>query len=102
MFAPRALIYMTGALIAFAISTYLLTGSFYTTLVQTLICAVLVQVGYFCAVLFLVWKAKRAERSAAVQNSASSPAGNAIGDKDASVKPVTAPLGRSPGGPAHS
>ena len=53
---------MFGALAAFAIATYFLTGSLASTAVQTLICAVLIQVGYFLAVLFLVWKEARERR----------------------------------------
>lgn len=102
MFAPRAFIYMVGVLIAFAVTTYVLTGSLYTTFVQTIACAVLVQVGYFCAVLFLVWKARRAQKSASGQGSPSASASTAAGEKEAAVQSVTAPLGRSPGGPAHS
>lgn len=101
MFAPRALIYMTGVLIAFAVTTYMLTGSVYTTLIQTVICAVLVQVGYFCAVLFLVWKARKAEKAASPGNTAASSAGPS-GEKEASVKPVAAPFGGTPGSSTHS
>ncbi|MDK1374658.1 MULTISPECIES: exopolysaccharide production repressor protein [unclassified Sinorhizobium] len=56
MFAPRVLASMIGALVAFAIATYLLNGSLVSTAIQTLLCAVLLQVGYFIAVVFLVWK----------------------------------------------
>ncbi|HXV30443.1 MAG TPA: exopolysaccharide production repressor protein [Sinorhizobium sp.] len=62
MFAPRFLVSMLGALTAFAIATYFLTGSLATAAIQTLICAVLIQVGYFIAVLFLVWKEARERR----------------------------------------
>lgn len=62
MFAPRFFVSMLGALVAFAIATYYLTGSFASTVVQTLICAVLMQVGYFVGVLFLVWKKARERR----------------------------------------
>ncbi|MBB4187660.1 exopolysaccharide production repressor protein [Sinorhizobium terangae] len=62
MFAPRVLASMIGALVAFAIATYLLNGSLLSTAIQTLICAVLLQVGYFIAVLFLVWKEARDRR----------------------------------------
>ncbi|WP_285292588.1 exopolysaccharide production repressor protein [Aureimonas altamirensis] len=47
---------MLLALTAFAIAIYWLTGSVWTTLVQTLVCAVIIQVGYFVGVLFLVWR----------------------------------------------
>ncbi|RWA70962.1 exopolysaccharide production repressor protein [Mesorhizobium sp.] len=43
-------------LLAFAISTYLLTGSLWSTIVQTAICGILIQIGYFVAVLLLVWR----------------------------------------------
>ena len=44
-------------LIAFAIATYAITGSAWGTFIDTVICAVLVQVGYFAVVLFMVWRA---------------------------------------------
>ena len=43
-------------LVAFAIATYLITGSAWTTFIDTVICAVLVQVAYFALVLFMVWR----------------------------------------------
>ncbi|RWM99654.1 MAG: hypothetical protein EOR84_09410 [Mesorhizobium sp.] len=43
-------------LLAFAISTYLLTASLWSTFVQTLICGILIQIGYFVAVIVLVWR----------------------------------------------
>jgi exopolysaccharide production repressor protein len=43
-------------LVAFAIATYVISGSAWTTFIDTLICAVLVQVGYFAVVLFIVWR----------------------------------------------
>jgi exopolysaccharide production repressor protein len=46
-------------LCAFAVATYLITGSVWTTLIDTVICAVLVQVGYFAIVLYLVWRTPR-------------------------------------------
>lgn len=41
-------------LLAFAISTYLLTASLWSAFVQTLICGILVQIGYFVAIMLLV------------------------------------------------
>ncbi|TIP77356.1 MAG: exopolysaccharide production repressor protein exox, partial [Mesorhizobium sp.] len=41
-------------LLAFAISTYLLTASLWSTFVQTLICGILIQIGYFIAIMLLV------------------------------------------------
>lgn len=50
---------MLIALAAFAITTYVATQSVWTTLVWTLACAVLIQVGYFATVLILVWGSPR-------------------------------------------
>ena len=47
---------MLLALSAFAIAMYWLTGSAWTALVQTLVCALIIQVGYFIGVLFPVWR----------------------------------------------
>lgn len=63
MFAPRFFVSMAGALAAFAVATYYLTGSLASTVVQTLICAVLIQVGYFLAILFMVRKEARRRRT---------------------------------------
>ncbi len=46
-----------GALAAFAIVTYVATQSWRTTLINTVICAVIIQIGYFAAVLAMVWRA---------------------------------------------
>lgn len=46
----------TLVLVVFAITTYAITGSLWTTLIQTVVCAVLIQVGYFATVLFIVWR----------------------------------------------
>ncbi|MDX3927033.1 MAG: exopolysaccharide production repressor protein [Shinella sp.] len=69
MYAPRALASMIGALIVFAVATYFLTNSLFDTLIQTLICAVLLQVGYFAATLFLVWKEARERRRSSAEHS---------------------------------
>ncbi|PYE88798.1 exopolysaccharide production repressor protein [Phyllobacterium leguminum] len=53
---PKFLIGMLGVLIAFAATTYAMTNSFWTTVTQTVVCAVLIQIGYFGAVLFLVMR----------------------------------------------
>lgn len=47
---------LIGVLVVFAIVTYLMTHSLWTTFIQTAICGVLIQIGYFVAVLFLVWR----------------------------------------------
>ncbi|WP_275789072.1 exopolysaccharide production repressor protein [Pararhizobium gei] len=62
MFAPRVFISMLGALVAFAVVTFLLTGSVWTTAWQTIACAILLQLGYFVAILFVVSKESRERR----------------------------------------
>jgi exopolysaccharide production repressor protein len=62
MYGPRALVSMLTVLLVFAVATYLLNGSFATTLWQTLLCALILQAGYFVAVLFLIRK-EAAERN---------------------------------------
>jgi exopolysaccharide production repressor protein len=54
---------LVGVLLIFAITTYLITGSAWTTFIDTVIVAVLVQVGYFAAVMFLVWRQSAAKSS---------------------------------------
>lgn len=74
MSLPRFLLGMLGVLVVFAVATYVATQSIWTTFIQTLLCAVLIQLGYFAAVLFMVWRGKDREQdqasSAAPQNSA--------------------------------
>lgn len=60
-------------LLVFAITTYLLTHSLWSTFIQTVICAVLLQAGYFAAVLFLVWRregSRKADDAAAGETAA--------------------------------
>lgn len=54
MYAPRFFVSMTAVLLFFAGVTYWTTGSVYATVLQTVICAVILQVGYFIGVLYLV------------------------------------------------
>ncbi|MEZ2218446.1 exopolysaccharide production repressor protein [Rhizobium sp. RCC_161_2] len=63
MYAPRVFISMAGTLAVFAIATYFLTHSLSITLIETVICAVLLQIGYFAGVLFLVWKERNARHA---------------------------------------
>jgi exopolysaccharide production repressor protein len=63
MYAPRVFISMMCALLVFAVATYFIYGSFYTSFIQTLICLVIIQVGYFIGVLILVAKEKRQMRA---------------------------------------
>src|SRR4051794_31862912 len=55
--AMSFLLFLRGLLIvllAFAISTYLLTGSLWSTFVQAVICGILIQIEYFVAVMLMV------------------------------------------------
>lgn len=64
---------LIAVLVVFAITTYVVTQSLWTTLIQTVICAVLLQIGYFAAVLFLVWRSagkQKSEESAALSEAA--------------------------------
>jgi exopolysaccharide production repressor protein len=63
MYAPRVFASMVGALIAFGIATYFLTHSLSRTVIETVICAVLIQLGYFAGVLYLSWKEAKARRA---------------------------------------
>jgi len=48
-----------GVLLVFAVVTYVATRSLWTTLVDTAICAVVIQAGYFAAVLAMIrWSPK--------------------------------------------
>ncbi|NTJ44403.1 exopolysaccharide production repressor exox [Agrobacterium larrymoorei] len=62
MHAPRVFISMICALMVFAVATYFIHGSFYTAFIQTLICLVIIQIGYFVGVLFLVSREKKLMR----------------------------------------
>jgi exopolysaccharide production repressor protein len=73
MYAPRVFISMVGALAVFAIATYFLTHSVSTTLIETVICAVLLQIGYFLGVLFLVWKEQSARNALLNADAAATP-----------------------------
>lgn len=79
---------LIGVLVVFAVASYAITGSLVTTLINTALCAVLIQLGYFLAVLFLVWRAGSPDRPA-------EPASG--GETPAAKKPVPLPgVGRSP------
>jgi len=59
---------LIGVLVVFAITTYLFTHSLWATFIQTVICAVILQIGYFAAVLVMVWRSAGKGRSAASRN----------------------------------
>jgi exopolysaccharide production repressor protein len=48
-------------LVIFAITTYVMTQSFWTTAVYTMLCALLVQAGYFLGILLMVWRSHAGE-----------------------------------------
>ena len=83
-----------AVLLVFAITSYLVTQSLWTTLVQTVICAILIQVGYFCAVLFLVWRAGDKPKEAADEPPPAQPADEQPGGNAARLPGV--PRSRHP------
>jgi exopolysaccharide production repressor protein len=70
MYAPRVFVSMIGTLAVFAIATYFLSHSLTRALVETAICAILLQIGYFAGVLFLVRKAEKVRREATSDSNA--------------------------------
>lgn len=58
MYAPRVFVSMICALLFFAGAAYWMTGSVYTAVLQTILCAIILQVGYFIGVLYLVRREK--------------------------------------------
>ena len=64
-YAPRFFLSMAIVLMAFAAVTYASTGSIATTAIRTLVCAVLIQIGYFLAVLYLTWRTSKARKEKA-------------------------------------
>ena len=64
-YAPRFFLSMLFTLLAFAVVSYIATGSIVTALIQTVICAVLIQIGYFLVMLYLVWRTARARQAEA-------------------------------------
>jgi exopolysaccharide production repressor protein len=56
MSAPRVFAGMFVTLIVFAIVTYCMTGSLVTTVLESIAALILLQLGYFLCVGFMVWK----------------------------------------------
>ncbi len=54
-----------GALAVFAVVTYVATQSLLTTLIDTAVCAVIIQVGYFLAVLVMVRRSPQQSKAEA-------------------------------------
>jgi exopolysaccharide production repressor protein len=42
-------------LVAFGVASYAITGSAWTVFGDSMLCALLLQIGYFVAVLFMIW-----------------------------------------------
>lgn len=61
MYAPRVFASMIGTLAVFAVAAYVMTGSFWAALLETILCAVILQVGYFIGILYLVRREKQSE-----------------------------------------
>lgn len=59
MYAPRVFVSMVGVLLTFAVASYWMSGSFWTVLFQTALCAIILQIGYFIGVLYLVRREKQ-------------------------------------------
>lgn len=78
---------MLFALAAFAVTTYFVTQSAWLTLVYTLVCAAIIQFGYFVAILAMVWAAPRKPGSEnasynAQKDLASQGSGDAVGEAE--------------------
>jgi exopolysaccharide production repressor protein len=84
-----------GLLLVFAVVTYVITGSLWSTFIETVICGVLVQAGYFAAVLFLVWRSGRAQKTEAKPAAPAEAARSIPPDEAASGK-----VARIPGSPS--
>ncbi|WEZ85286.1 exopolysaccharide production repressor protein (plasmid) [Rhizobium sp. 32-5/1] len=88
MFAPRVFVSIISVLVVFAAVTFFLTGSAWTTIWQTLACAVLIQIGYFIGVMILVAKTNKDRLQAAQLQKAAAPAAE---EKDAKAIRVQTP-----------
>ncbi|WP_074064449.1 exopolysaccharide production repressor protein [Rhizobium etli] len=70
MYAPRVFVSMAAVLIAFFCAILWIQGSVLSAFADSLLCAVLIQCGYFLGVLFLVWheEASRSSRALDISN----------------------------------
>lgn len=59
MYAPRVFLSMICVLLVFAVAAYWQSGSLSATLLGTIVCAILLQVGYFIGIVYLVRQEKR-------------------------------------------
>lgn len=84
---------LVGVLLVFALTSYFLTQSLWTAFIQTVICAILIQLGYFAAVLFMVWRGDGRSSQGA------SEAGETPSDKTGADGTAPAKTSRLPGVP---
>ena len=91
MNAPRVIVSMIAVLIVFAIGTYALNGSVSTTFWQTVLCAVLLQIGYFIGVLVLVSRVARQKRLALVRENIATPDADAMKSNATPVSRLNTP-----------
>ncbi|WP_377296834.1 exopolysaccharide production repressor protein [Rhizobium sp. SGZ-381] len=90
MYGPRVIASMSIVLVVFAVATYFLQGSAVATFWQTILCAILLQTGYFLCVLFLVSRERAARvRKAAESGSVSRSSDGAISGE---IRPSTSHL----------
>lgn len=80
MHAPRVFFSMVCVLLVFAVAAYWLTGSFSEVMLATIACAVLLQVGYFVGILYLVRQEKQQRPDNTASNAASQQAAHPIRD----------------------
>lgn len=83
---------LIGVLLVFAVTSYALTQSLWAAFVQTVICAILIQVGYFAAVLFMVWRSDGRRKGTGKASETAS-------DQPKAEDPAAAKAGQLPGIP---
>ncbi len=64
MYAPRVFVSMLGTLAVFAVAAYVMSGSFWTAFIETVLCALILQIGYFIGIVYLVRREKAQMESA--------------------------------------
>lgn len=64
MRAPKVFFCMIAVLLVFAASTYQLSGSISETIIKSIIAAIVLQVGYFIAIVYFVAREAKARKAA--------------------------------------
>jgi len=85
MYAPRVFVSMLGTLAVFAVAAYVMSGSFWTAFIETILCAIILQIGYFIGIVYLVRREK-----AQMENSRSVDGNSAKSRTDGSRDSLTA------------